>query len=81
VIARELVIERGELLAHRRSCLHRAQCVIFVQLGDAEDRHDRVADELLHDATVTFNDILHRVEVFGEYSAQRLGIQALAERS
>ena len=31
---------------------HRAERIVLVQLRDAEDRHDRVTDELLHRATV-----------------------------
>ena len=81
VIARELHVERDQPLAHRGRCLHRSQCVVFVQLWNTEDRHDRVPDELLDDTTVALDDILHRIEVPREDAAQRLRIQALAERS
>ena len=42
----------------------------------AEDRHHRVADELLDRAAVSFDDPLHPLEVAGQQRAQRLRVVA-----
>jgi hypothetical protein len=51
-----------------------AERVVLVHLGDAEDGHDRVADELLHGAAVALDDCLHLVEVAAEERPQRLRV-------
>ena len=56
---------------HRRP--HRAQCVVLVQHGHAEDGHDGVADELLHGASVALDDCLHALEVAGEQALSASG--------
>ena len=51
-----------------------------MQHRHAEYGHDRIANELLHRAAVVLHDRLHLVEVAGEQPAQRLGVEAFAER-
>jgi hypothetical protein len=46
---------------------------------DSEDRHDRVADELLHRATVPLHDRLHTLEIPGEQCPKRLRVELLSE--
>jgi hypothetical protein len=50
-------------LDRRSTC---SESVILVHFGDAEDRHDRIADELLHRASVRLDDLFHPLEVAGE---------------
>jgi hypothetical protein len=47
--------------------------------GDAEDGHDGVADELLHDAAPRRDHRRHRREILREKRAEALGIEPLAE--
>ena len=47
---------------------------------EPEDRHHRVADELLDDAAVALDDRLHALEVAREQRAERLRVDRLAER-
>ena len=42
---------------------HRAQCVVLVDRRHAEDRHHRIADELLHGAAVPFDGLPYGLEV------------------
>jgi hypothetical protein len=58
----------------------RAQRVVFVRNGDAEDRHHRVADELLDCAPVTLDDPAQVVEVTAHLRAERFGIRRLSQR-
>jgi hypothetical protein len=55
------------------------QRVVFVEGGEAEDGHDRVADELLHAAAVVFDCRLHRVEVAGDDASYGLRVEPLPE--
>ena len=68
---RPLHVERGP---------HRAQRVVLVGARQAEHRHHRVADELLHRAAVPSTAV--RISSYHEpmQLAQRLGIEPLAER-
>ena len=59
---------------------HRAQCVVLVRDRNPEDRHDRVADELLDGAAVALDDRAQILEVAAHARAQRLRIGRLAER-
>ena len=58
----------------------RTECVVLVQLREAEDRHHRVADELLDDAAVLLELRAHRVEVARHHLAERLRVELLAHR-
>ena len=51
-LALELVVQLGERASQLARRAHRAQRVVLMQLRNAEDRHHRVADELLDGAAV-----------------------------
>jgi hypothetical protein len=70
--------ELGQGVTHLRRSANGAQGVVLVHLGDAEDGHDRIADELFHRAAVGFDDRLHSLEVAGEEGAQRLRVRGLS---
>ena len=74
----ELVVERAERSLHSRRRAHRAQGVVLVQPGQAEDGHDGVADELLDDSAVLLELGAHGVEVPSHHLAQGLGVETLA---
>ena len=52
-------------VVHRRCRSHRAQGIVLMELRDAEDRHDGVADVLLDGAAVGSMAAAQRVEVAG----------------
>ena len=72
-------VESRQRFAHLRRGANRAQRVVLVQDGNAEDRHHGVADELLHDAAVSRDDRLHRAEILRHEQAQRLEVELLSE--
>ena len=72
--------ELGQGVAHLHCGAAGSERVVLVHLGDAEDSHDRIADELLHRPPVRLDDPLHPLEVAGEQSSQRLGVGRLAQR-
>src|SRR5206468_3819498 len=53
-LSAQLAVEPGELLTKLGSCTRAAERIVLVHDRDAEDRHDGVADELLHGSPVTF---------------------------
>jgi hypothetical protein len=57
-----------------------AERVVLVRGRNPEDGHDRVADELLDDPSVTLDDRTEIVEVASHPRTERLGIGRLAER-
>ena len=59
----ELVVELGQRSLHLDRGAHRAERVVLVEAGQAEDGHDRVADVLLDGSAVELEDRPHRVEV------------------
>ena len=71
--------ELGKRVAHLGGRPHRAQRVVLVRRGHAEDRHHRVADELLDRSLVALDDRLHALEVAREQAAKRLGIELLSQ--
>ena len=76
---RQLVAERRQPLADLRHGTDGPQRVVLVRDGDAEHRHRRVADELLHRAAVPLHDQADLFEVAAHRPAHRLGIEPLAE--
>ena len=80
VIALQFGVQRLERLAHTARCPNRADRIVLVRARDTEDRHDRVADELLHRATVGVDHELHLVEESTHHAAKGLRIQAFTER-
>ena len=79
-IAPELLVQCGQPFAHLDRRAHGPQRVVLVELGDPEHRHHGVPDVLLDGPAVTLDRPAHRLEVARLHVAQRLGIQALAER-
>ena len=76
----ELLVQLGERLAELGRGAHRPQRVVLVQLRDAEDGHDRVADELLHRPAVPLEHDRHLLEEAGHHPPQRLRVEPLAQR-
>ena len=72
--------ELDDRLAHLERRPQRAQRVVLVHRRDAEDGHDRVADELLDDAAVPLGGRPHPLEVRREHRAHDLGVERLAEQ-
>ena len=68
-------------VAHLEGRAYRSQGVVLVDLRDTEDRHRRVADELLHRAAVALEDRAQLRVVAGHELAQDLRVGALTERS
>jgi hypothetical protein len=69
-------------LLDRRAQLQRRpdgpQSVILVHLGNAEDSHDGVPDELLHRRAVSFEGCAGALEVARLQPAERLGVKPFA---
>ncbi len=80
VVALELLVQPGERGADSGGRAQRAQRVVLVRDRDAEHRHHRVPDELLHRAAVALDLGPDRLEVAGEHVAQALGVEPLPER-
>ena len=76
----QVVVQTCERSLHLQRCAHRAQGIILVQARYAEDRHHRIADELLDGAAVTFDRLAHRVVVGGHDVEEHLGIELLSQR-
>src|SRR6266511_2874656 len=75
----ELLVQPVESLPPLQGCPPGPKGVVLVQDGDAEHRHNGVADELLHGPAVRFERSLHLLEVAGHDPAKGFGIQPLAE--
>ena len=76
---RQLVAECRQPLADLRHGPDGTQRIVLVRDRDAEHRHRRVADELLHGAAVPLHDQADLLEVASHRPAHRLGIEPLAE--
>ena len=76
----EVGVDDGERLAHLPGRSDGTQGVVLVQTGQAEDGHDRVADELLDRPPVSLEDGLHLAEVDVQDFAQALAVEPLAQR-
>ena len=75
----ELDIQTPQALADLGGRPHRAERVIFVKLRNAEDRHYRIADELLDRPAVALNDRVHFGEVTAHQGAHRLWVELFAK--
>ncbi len=75
----ELLVERTQRIPHLGRRAHGADRVVLVEVRDAEDGDDRVADELLDRASVPLDGTAHLVVVPGDDLAERFGVQRLAE--
>ena len=78
-VALEVLVQSVQSLAHLEGGPHGPERVVLVQDGDAEHRHDGVADELLHGPPVRFERRLHLLEVAGHDPPQGFGIEALSQ--
>src|SRR5205823_4557932 len=76
----ELGVEVGERFTKLGRGAHRAQRIVLVHRGNAEDGHHGVADELLDRAAVALDDFFRDLEVAGHHPPQALGIDLLPER-
>ena len=72
--------ELRQRVSHLGRGAQRAERVVLARDRDAEHRHHRVADELLHRPAVALDDRLHPLEVPREQRAQPFRIDRLAER-
>ena len=79
-IALELLVQDGECFLHLRRGADRAQRVVLVDVRHAEQRHHRVADELLHRSAMALDHGPHVTEVPTHRVPQGLRVQAFAER-
>ena len=79
VVAFELDVQDVERHAHAVGRADRPYRIVLVQAWDPEDRHDGIADELLHGSAVRVDHQLHLVEVAAHHAAKGLGVQVLAE--
>ena len=79
-VALELRVQEFELGAHIDRGTNRTERIVLVALRDAEDRHHGIADELLDGRAVAFENVPRRVEEPAQDVAERLGVQAIAER-
>jgi len=75
----ELAVQLDERRLHRRSRPNGAQRIVLANPRQAEDRHHRVADELLDRAAVRRDGVAHRVEVQAHHLSQRLRVEGLGE--
>ena len=76
----ELGVQRRQALLHLPGGAHGPQRIVLVRERDAEDRHHRVPDELLHRSAVALDRASHLVEVGEHHLAHALGVDALAQR-
>src|SRR5439155_14602261 len=75
----EVVVQGRERGAHAMRGPYCPQGVVLMEDWNAEDRHDRVADELLDGPPVLVERPLHRPEIAAHDPAERLGVELLAE--
>ena len=75
----EVVVQPGERVPHLDRRAHGAQRIVLVKLGQAEDRHHRVADELRELPSVPLDDGPHPLEEGGHHLVQRLRVEPLPE--
>ncbi len=76
----ELLVELGDLDLHAVGRAYGPERVVLVGADPPEDRHDRVADVLLHLAAVTADLGGHRREVAGLDLVHRLGVDPAGQR-
>ena len=75
----EVVVQPGERVAHLDRCANGAQRIVLVKLGQAEDRHHRVADELRELPAVPLDDGPDPLEEGRHDLVQRLRVEPLPE--
>ena len=77
----DLRLELGEPAPDLDGRAARPQRVVLVHRRHPEDRHHRIADELLDRPAVRLDRLAHGVEVAGHDRPHRLGVHSLPERS
>ena len=80
VVALEIAVQHGQPLTHLVRRKNRAERVVLVEHGHAENGHDGVSDELLDRSSVSFENGLHLVEVAAHHTAERFRVELFAER-
>ena len=75
----ELPVELVDRVVHLHDRANGTKRVVLVNRGDAEDGHDRVADELLHGAAVALERPGGCLEVARHDVADCLGVALRAE--
>ena len=73
-------VDPGERFPHVQCRAQRALGVVLVGLRRAEERHDLVADELVHGPAVVLDDGHEEVEALIHDAADPLGVQRFRER-
>jgi hypothetical protein len=68
-----------QCFTHLERRTHRPQRIVFMRYGNPEDRHHRIADELVDGTAVRFDDRFHPFEEVCEQRARRLGVDRLSE--
>ena len=76
----EVAAELDQRRAHLLGCAHRPQGVVLVQVRQPEDRHHRVADELLNGAAVPLHGRAHAGVVCRHHASEHLRVEPIAER-
>jgi hypothetical protein len=76
----EVAAELDQGRAHLLGGAHRPERVVLVQVGQPEDGHHRVADELLDGAAVPLDSLAHPCVVGRHHAAQHLRVEPVAER-
>jgi hypothetical protein len=79
MLALDRLAERGYPRAHVDGGADGTQAIVLMGDRDAEDRHHRVADELLDRAAVVLDRAASSREVAVEHAPQRLGVERLGE--
>ena len=79
-LALDLVVQVVQRGVHLDGRPNRAEGVVLMDMRDPEDRHHRVADELLHRPPVAFDRRAHLREVALDDLAQGFGVELLAHR-
>jgi hypothetical protein len=77
---RQLLVQPGQPPLHLESSAAGPQGVVLVRLGHAEDRHHRIADELLDRAAVALDRRAHLVEIDEHQLPDRFRVKTLAHR-
>ena len=75
----EIVVQELQTLPDLRSCAQRPERVVLPCGGDAENRDDRVADELLDPSSVALDHFADVVEVPSKDAPEHLRVECLAE--
>ena len=79
LVSLEVGVQRDQGISKVLGRSDRAERIVLVHQRDAEDRHCRVPDELLHGAAVPLDDRAHRVEIAPHDAAQHLRVESAGD--